>query len=83
MTSVFSGFYRLALTDRLSTLHEAGAITANDYAALSSGDITLDRHVAEHLIENVIGVAGLPFAVALNFKINGIDRLVPMVVEAP
>lgn len=83
MTSVYSGFYRLALSDRLSTLHEAGAITAHDYAALSSGDITLDRHVAEHLIENVIGVAGLPFAVALNFKINGIDRLVPMVVEEP
>ncbi len=83
MTSVFSGFYRLAISDRLSALHEAGVITTQDYAALSSGDITLDRHVAEHLIENVIGVAGLPFAVALNFRINGEERLVPMVVEEP
>ena len=83
MTSVFSGFYRLAISDRLSALHEAGVITTQDYAALSSGDITLDRHVAEHLIENVIGVAGLPFAVALNFRINGDERLVPMVVEEP
>lgn len=83
MTSVFSGFYRLALSDRLSALHEASVITSQDYAALSSGDITLDRHVAEHLIENVIGVAGLPFAVALNFKVNGVERLVPMVVEEP
>ncbi|MEM6818342.1 MAG: hydroxymethylglutaryl-CoA reductase, degradative [Pseudomonadota bacterium] len=83
MTSVFSGFYRLAVSERLSALHEAGAITTADFAALSSGDVTLDRHVAEHLIENVIGVAGLPFAVALNFRINGVDRLVPMVVEEP
>ncbi|MEL7309950.1 MAG: hydroxymethylglutaryl-CoA reductase, degradative [Pseudomonadota bacterium] len=83
MTSVYSGFYRLAVSERLSALHEAGAISTTDFAALSSGDITLDRHVAEHLIENVIGVAGLPFAVALNFRINGIDRLVPMVVEEP
>ncbi len=83
MTSVFSGFYRLAVSDRLSALYDAGAISTQDYAALSSGDITLDRHVAEHLIENVIGVAGLPFAVALNFRINGHERLVPMVVEEP
>lgn len=83
MTSVFSGFYRLAISERLSMLHESGVISTNDYAALSSGDITLDRHVAEHLIENVIGVAGLPFAVALNFQINGVERLVPMVVEEP
>ena len=83
MTSVFSGFYRLALSERLSALHTAGVITTTDYAALSSGDITLDRHVAEHLIENVIGVAGLPFAVALNFRVNGVDRLIPMVVEEP
>lgn len=83
MTSVFSGFYRLAVSDRLAALHEAGVLSTNDYAALSSGDITLDRNTADHLIENVIGVAGLPFAVALNFRINGQDRLIPMVVEEP
>ena len=83
MTSVFSGFYRLAISDRLAALHEAGELSTNDYAALSSGDITLDRGTAEHLIENVIGVAGLPFAVALNFRINGQERLIPMVVEEP
>ncbi|MFK8052586.1 MAG: hydroxymethylglutaryl-CoA reductase, degradative [Woeseiaceae bacterium] len=83
MTSVFSGFYKLAISDRLAALHEAGVLSTNDYAALSSGDVTLDRNTAEHLIENVIGVAGLPFAVALNFRINQQDRLIPMVVEEP
>jgi hydroxymethylglutaryl-CoA reductase len=35
------------------------------------------------MIENVVGVFGLPFAIAPNFRINGEDRLVPMVVEEP
>jgi hydroxymethylglutaryl-CoA reductase len=83
LTSVFSGFYRLAVPDRLNALHESGVISAADFAALSSGDVTLERHIADHLIENVIGVAGLPFAVALNFVVNGRDRLIPLVVEEP
>jgi len=33
------------------------------------------------MIENVIGVFGLPLAIAPNFIVNGHDRIVPMVVE--
>ena len=32
---------------------------------------------------NVLGIYGLPFGVALNVRVNGVDRLVPMVVEEP
>jgi hydroxymethylglutaryl-CoA reductase len=35
------------------------------------------------MIENVVGVYGLPFAVAVNFAIDGADVLVPMVIEEP
>ncbi len=35
------------------------------------------------MIENVIGVFGLPFATAPNFRLNGRDYIVPMVVEEP
>jgi hydroxymethylglutaryl-CoA reductase len=35
------------------------------------------------MIENVIGVFGLPLAVAPNFLVNGKDYVVPMVVEEP
>lgn len=38
---------------------------------------------ADQMIENVIGVYNLPFAVATNFLINGKDYLIPMVVEEP
>ncbi|MDQ7909994.1 hydroxymethylglutaryl-CoA reductase, degradative [Phytohabitans sp. ZYX-F-186] len=36
---------------------------------------------ADHLIENVIGVMGLPVGVATNFTVNGRDVLVPMATE--
>jgi hydroxymethylglutaryl-CoA reductase len=38
---------------------------------------------ADKMIENVVGSYELPLGVATNFRINGRDRLVPMVVEEP
>jgi hydroxymethylglutaryl-CoA reductase len=38
---------------------------------------------ADKIIENVIGTYSLPFALALNVKINGHDFVAPMVVEEP
>jgi hydroxymethylglutaryl-CoA reductase len=35
------------------------------------------------MIENVVGLHGLPLGVAVNFSVNGRDILVPMVVEEP
>jgi len=41
----------------------------------------LSREIAERMIENVIGCMAYPFAVAVNFLVNGKDYLVPMVIE--
>jgi hydroxymethylglutaryl-CoA reductase len=35
------------------------------------------------MVENVIGVYGLPLGIGLNFQVNGRDFLVPMCVEEP
>ena len=35
------------------------------------------------LIENTIGTFALPLGIATNFRINGKDYLVPMVLEEP
>jgi hydroxymethylglutaryl-CoA reductase len=43
----------------------------------------IDVSYADHLVENVVGVYGLPFAIATNFLINGKDYLIPMVIEEP
>jgi hydroxymethylglutaryl-CoA reductase len=39
--------------------------------------------VANTMVENVIGTFGLPNAVAVNFVIDGRERVVPMVIEEP
>jgi hydroxymethylglutaryl-CoA reductase len=35
------------------------------------------------MVENVVGVFGLPLGIALNFVVNGQDVLVPMAIEEP
>lgn len=47
--------------------------------ALTHGGLSLDA--ADRMVEDVVGTLGLPFAVAPNFRIDGRDVLVPMVVE--
>ena len=38
---------------------------------------------ADHMIENVVGMIGIPVGVATNFTIDGQDRLIPMATEEP
>lgn len=38
---------------------------------------------ADHMVENVVGLLGIPVGIATNFRIDGVDRLVPMATEEP
>jgi hydroxymethylglutaryl-CoA reductase len=76
------GFYNLTLEERRTQLAFAGGLTAVEMAALD-GEAGLTPAQAEAMIENVVGVFGLPIGVALNFIVNGHDVLVPMAVEEP
>jgi len=80
--SRIAGFNRLGRADRLARLVERGAIGARETRDLVGGE-PLSFEAADHVIENAIGVLGLPLGVALNFRINGRDRLVPMAIEEP
>ena len=48
---------------------------------LNSGG--LDINTANNMVENCIGLLGMPLGVGLNFKVNGIEKIVPMVIEEP
>ena len=80
-SSRISGFYRLAPGERRRKLLELAGVPPEAFAALDPGALTLD--IADGMIENVVGVYGLPFAVAVNFTVDGADALVPMVIEEP
>lgn len=77
------GFYKLPVNERVQWLRERGLLSREDCCALVSGKHTLDIECADKMIENVIGVMGLPVGLGLNFLINGKDYLVPLVVEEP
>jgi hydroxymethylglutaryl-CoA reductase len=69
--------------ERVRAVHERGLLTDSDLERLSSGGATLDIGAADKMIENVIGVMGMPIGLGLNFLINGRDYVVPLVVEEP
>jgi len=81
--SRITGFHRLTAAQRIDELARRGWLSAADAEALRQGRHVLMPPAADKIIENVLGVFGLPFAVAPNFRVNGTDRLVPMVVEEP
>lgn len=81
--SRFPEFYKLSVSDRIRAVHERGWLSNEDYQALISGEHTLKIHKADKMIENVVGVMGLPVGLGLNFLVNGRDYIVPLVVEEP
>ncbi len=76
-------FYRLHHADRIRALADNGLISEADEKLLLSEECLLAVTAADKMIENVIGVFGLPLAVAPNFLVNNRDYVVPMVVEEP
>ncbi|HXU72580.1 MAG TPA: hydroxymethylglutaryl-CoA reductase, degradative [Polyangia bacterium] len=77
-SSRIPGFYKLSLAERRQKLASEIGV---ELATLDA--LMLDEETANHMVENVVGVYGLPLGIALNFQINGTDYLVPMCVEEP
>jgi hydroxymethylglutaryl-CoA reductase len=76
-------FYKLSVEERVRIVHERGLLDTNDFRALASGRHTLDLDAADKMIENVVGVMGLPLGLGMNLVVNDKQYLVPMVVEEP
>ena len=77
-TSRLAGFYKLPIDERRRELAKQCGFDASRL----EGPL-LDEETANHMVENVVAVYGLPLGVALNFQINGRDFLIPMCVEEP
>src|SRR5262245_21920373 len=68
-TSRIPNFFRMTIRERLDALHERMLLSDDDIALLAAGDHTLRIQTADKMIENVVGVLGLPLGLALNFLI--------------
>jgi hydroxymethylglutaryl-CoA reductase len=76
-------FYKLSVEERVRLVHERGLLGTADFRALATGRHTLDLAAADKMIENVVGVMGLPLGLGMNLLVNGKQYVVPMVVEEP
>ena len=64
-------------------MRDRGLLSSQECRALVDGTTILDVNDADTMIENVIGVMGIPIGLGLNFLINGKDHVVPLAVEEP
>ncbi len=81
--SLFPSFHKLSVKERVRSVRDRGLLSSQDTKALLNGDTMLDVSDADNMIENVIGVMGVPVGLAVNFLINGKDCVVPLAVEEP
>ena len=79
-SSRLKGFYKNTPQQRQDIVVAWAELNDSDRQALSGG---IDLADADILVENVIGLYALPFAIAPNFTINGRDYLLPLVIEEP
>jgi len=81
--SSISKFFEKSRKDRLNIIANFANLTSDELDILQSdnGGISFDK--ADKMVENAIGTFSLPLGIATNFKINGKDYVVPMVIEEP
>ena len=77
-TSRLKGFHKKDLDERVKLIKENTDADESLDHLVGKG---LSNEKADQMIENVIGTYELPVGIATNFRINGEDFLVPMVIE--
>ncbi len=78
-----SGLYKLSVSERIDQLENLGWLASDAARDLRAGRQVISAIAADKIIENVIGVFGLPLAIAPNFIVNEREYIVPLVVEEP
>jgi len=76
------GFYQLDIPERKTVIQERFDLTDMELAILE-GDEGLTTERADKMVENCVGVLGIPLGLGLNFRINDVERVIPMAVEEP
>jgi hydroxymethylglutaryl-CoA reductase len=77
--SRYPGFFKLDVTDRLDALDKWTNLSVKEKWMLKQE--TLTPELADLMVENAVGVFGMPLGLAVNFQINDKDYIVPMAIE--
>lgn len=80
LDQLFKGFSKLDYQQRLEALKNVRALSETEIEYLKKGGLK-DIRLGEKFVENVIGYFQLPLGIATNFRIDGVDRIIPMAVE--
>ena len=81
--SSISKFFEKSRKERLNIIANFANLSKSELEILENTDGGISFDKADKMIENAIGTFSLPLGVATNFKINGKDYVVPMVIEEP
>ena len=81
--SSISKFFEKSRQERLDIVTHFANLSDEELKILQNdnGGISFDK--ADKMVENAIGTFSLPLGIATNFKINGKDYVIPMVIEEP
>src|SRR3989449_2962443 len=77
-----SGFYKKTADERWQIIRDFGELESSEIETIrNTGALRFEQ--VDHMIENVVGAMPLPLGIAVNFRVNGKDYLVPMAIEEP
>jgi hydroxymethylglutaryl-CoA reductase len=80
LNSELAKFYRLSMARRRARVAELTSLTEEDLRVIM-GDEGLAPEQANRMVENVLGVLGVPLALCVNLTVDDKDWLVPMAIE--
>src|SRR3989454_3550290 len=81
-SSGVSGFYKKSPDDRWQVIQSFGELSDAEIETIrNTGALKFDQ--VDRMIENVVGSMPIPLGIAVNFRVNERDYLVPMAIEEP
>lgn len=81
--SSISKLFEKSRKERLDIVANFANLSSNEIEILQNQNGGISFEKADKMVENAIGTFSLPLGIATNFKINGKDYIIPMVIEEP
>ena len=81
--SSISKLFEKSRKERLDIVGNFANLSSDELDVLQSENGGISYENADKMVENAIGTFSLPLGIATNFRINGKDYLIPMVIEEP